>query len=166
MPVGEQAAGRSLGTIFYPARPTARIACGQLWHLFPRFLPGRGLFGNARHGFAADTMSPGEAFLARLETGEVTAAGLAAAGRSAQPQQESRPTRGVIVSGRPFGQFLTVAARAPREPPRPIRPHAGFPAVTTAPAAEARYADEVLHVFDQSPRMRNADVSCPAAWTR
>ena len=36
MPVGEQTAGGSLGTIFYPARPTARFAGGQLWHLFRR----------------------------------------------------------------------------------------------------------------------------------
>jgi hypothetical protein len=150
MPVGEQVAGRSLGTIFYPARPTARIACGQLWHLIPRSLPGRGLFRHSRNGFAADVVPPGEALLARFEAGEVAAASLAAARRSAQPQQEPGPTRGVIVPGRPFGQFLTVAAWAPRISPRPIRPHAGFPAATAAPAAEARNAGQVLHVLEKS----------------
>jgi hypothetical protein len=40
MPVGEQTARGSLGTIFYPARPTARYAGGQLWVSFADSSPG------------------------------------------------------------------------------------------------------------------------------
>src|SRR6185369_8796767 len=110
MPVGEQAAGRSLGTIFYPARPTARLACGQLWHLFPRFLFGRGFFRDqvcclargARSRFGAQLVLPREIFLLRFEAREITAANRAAAGTGAKSQQQSRPTWSVIAIRRPF----------------------------------------------------------------
>jgi len=72
MPVGEQTAGGSLGTIFYPARPTARYAGGQLWHLFRRFLPGRGLSG--RSDFP-NLMPPRESSFAGLKGCEVAPAG-------------------------------------------------------------------------------------------
>jgi hypothetical protein len=75
MPVGEQTAGGSLGTISYPARPTARYAGGQLWHLFCRFLSGRGL---SCHPDFPNPMPARESSLAGLEGGEVAPAGFTA----------------------------------------------------------------------------------------
>jgi len=83
MPVGEQTARGSLGTIFYPARPTARFAGSQLWHLFRRFLPGRGLSDRPN---LPSLMPPREFFLAALEAGEVTPAGFTAHRSRAQAQ--------------------------------------------------------------------------------
>jgi len=80
-----------LEPFFYPARPTARFACGQLWHLFPRFLSGRGLFADQslrlargrRRRFGAQLVLPIEVFLLRLEAREITSANRATPGTGA-----------------------------------------------------------------------------------
>jgi hypothetical protein len=172
MPVGEQAAGRSLGTIFYPARPTARFARGQLWYLFPRFLPGRGLSSQhcclllwrSRNCFGTNLVAPGEIFFPGSKAGEITAAGRAAVRCGAKAQQEARPCGRIIVVHRPFGQFLPVATGTARVPPGPVRPGAGFPAAVAATAAQTRNAHQVLQVFAQPLRMGDAYVPCPAVW--
>jgi|SRR6476646_2877991 len=151
MPVGEQAAGRSLGTIFYPARHTARLARGQLWHLIPRFLHGRGLSNHSRfrgcddvlgdaRTFFANLVTPGKFLFSPFEAGEIAAAGWAAVGVGAQAQQKPRPSRRIIVMLLPFCQFLTIAAGTTRVPPGAFRPDAGFPAIIATAAAEARNA--------------------------
>ena len=174
MPVGEQAAGGSLGTIFYPARPTARFACGKLWYLFPRFLPGRGLLTYRHRGsvawrwlpwFGANLVAPIERSSLRLETGEITAARRTTAGTGAESQQQKRPTGRVIVLGCPFGQFLPVAAGTTRIFPRSVRPEAGFPTATAAAAADDRKAHKTLEELDQPLRLGNADLPSPAVRT-
>src|SRR5665213_1435323 len=115
MPVGEQAAGGSLGTIFYPARPTARFACGQLRHLFPRSLPGRGVSSRhcgailgslwslrSRNWFCSNLVTPLEISSRRFKGGEITATSRTAPWTRPDPQQESRPTLRVIVLHRPL----------------------------------------------------------------
>ena len=177
MPVGEQAAGRSLGTIFYPARLTARIASGQLWHLIPRFLHGRGLSSHrdlpvcnhllwrSRSCFGANLVAPGETFLPGFEAGEITTAGRAAMRSRAQAQKESRPARRIVEVLHPGGQFLTVAAWATRVPPGSIRPDAGSPAMVAAAAAKLRNTDPTLQVLAQTVPMGNAHIPRPAART-
>jgi hypothetical protein len=141
MPVGEQAAGGSLGTIFYPARPTARSARGQLRHLFPRFLYGRGL--SSQHGvrlfrdcrvwrawhLATHLVAPRESIPPGFEAGEITAAHRAAMRTGPETQKKPGPPGRIIVVLHPAGQFLPIAAGAARVPPGSIRPNAGFPAV-------------------------------------
>src|SRR5580658_3963429 len=153
MPVGEQAAGRSLGTIFYPARPTARFARGQLWHLFLRFLSGRGL--SSQHGailiwtraagywrtcFDANLVAPREISPLDLEAGEITAAGRAAEGTGAEAQQDPCPSGRIIVVRGPFGKFLAVTPGTARVPPGSVGPDAGLPAVVAAAATKIRNA--------------------------
>ena len=177
MPVGEQAAGRSLGTIFYPARPTARFASGQLWHLIPRFLHGRGLSSHSdlrirhrlircsRSCFDPHLVTPGEALLPRFEAGEITAAGRAAVRSRAEAQQKSRPARRIVEVLHPTGQFLPVAAGTTRVSPGSIRPDAGLPAMAAAAAAKLRNTHPALQVLAQSVRVGDAYVPCSAAWT-
>jgi hypothetical protein len=172
MPVGEQAAGGSLGTIFYPARRTSRFARGQLWHLIPRFLPGRGLsaqpgirlLGASRHRFRANLMTPGETLLPGFEAREIAAAGLAPVCGGAQAQQPARPARRIIVVLVPFGKFLPIAARTACIPPRPARPYTRFPAVVAAPAANSGNAHQALQILAQPTRAGDADFPSPAAW--
>ena len=173
MPVGEQAAGRSLGTIFYPARLTARFARGQLRHLFPRFLPGRGLSGQQgcppiwdfKTCLGTSLVAPGEPSLLGSEGGKIAPAGRAAEGTGAEAQQESGPSRRTIVLGYPTSQFLPVAAGTTRVFPGSVRPDTGFPAALAAPAAKRRNADQTLQVFAQAPGLRHAHFSRPTAWT-
>src|SRR5579859_6412944 len=177
MPVGEQAAGGSLGTIFYPARPTARCASGQLWHLIPRFLSGRGLSSHrdlpvpnilvwrSRSCFDTKLVAPEKFCLARSEAGEITAAGRAAVGPGAEAQQKPRPPWRIIEVLIPFGQFLPVAAGTTCVPPGPVGPDTGFPAVVAAAAAQARNSHHVLQELGQSQRTGDAHVPCPAVWT-
>src|SRR2546423_13448377 len=114
MPVGEQAARRSLGTIFYPARFTTRCARGKLWYLFPRSLPGRGLFGRYRcllilsslSRFHPGIMAPGKVLLARFKRREIAAAGRAAAGLGSYAQQKPYPSSGIVVLHGPRSKFL------------------------------------------------------------
>lgn len=172
MPVGEQAAGGSLGTIFYPARPTARVARGQLRYLFPRFFHGRGLSshrglrsGRSRNNCGSNLVSPGETFLQGFEAGEIAATCRAAVSSGAEPQQEPGPSRRIIVVLLPFAQFLPVAAGTPRVPPGTVGPHAGFPSVVAAAAAELRNAHETLQVIAQAVRAGDAHIPSPAART-
>ena len=177
MPVGEQAAGRSLGTIFYPARPTARAARGQLRHLIPRFLYGRGLSSHSdllvrdplirRSGSCFDThlVTPGEIFLPGFEAGEITAARRAAVWSRPETQQNLRPAWRIVEVLHPASQFLPVTARATRVSPGPARPDAGLPALVAAAAAKLRNAYPALQVLAQSVWTGDAHVPCPAART-
>ena len=135
--------------LFYPARPTARFACCQLWHLIPRFLPGRGLFRDnggllpgrpvalrSRKWFGSDLVTPLEISPCRFKAGKIAAAGRAAPGARADAQQESRPAGRVVVLHGPLRQFLPVAAGTTRVSPGSVRPDAGFPAGVAAAAAE------------------------------
>ena len=173
MPVGEQAAGGSLGTIFYPARLTARFACGQLRHLFSGSLHGRGLLtyrGSplvqcSPHRFGTNLVTPGETFLLRLEAGEIAAAGRATPRSSAEAQQKPRPAGWVIAMGCPFGQLLAVAAGAARISPGAIGPDAGFPAAAAAPATQRRNSQKTLEALHQSLGSGKSRVSRPTMWT-
>ena len=87
-------------------------------------------------------MPPREPLLAFAEAGEVAAAGRATVRRSAQPQQHTRPARGVIILLAPGGKFLAIAARAARIFPGAVLPHAGFPARAAAPAPQGILTDQ------------------------
>ena len=178
MPVGEQAAGRSLGTIFYPARHTARFARGQLWHLILRFLPGRG--ASSQHdglrigkslvwclhtSFHTHLVMPGETRSPGSEACEVAAASRAAMGSSAETQQESRPARRTIVVRLPPGEFLPVTFGATREHPGPLRPDAGLPSIVAAAAAELRDTQQTLEEFAQPALVGDTYIPCSTDWT-
>lgn len=161
---------------FYPARPTARLACCQLWHLIPRFLPGRGLFRHSLlpggpvglpwpNWFGSHLVTPLEIPTHRFKAGEVAAAGWAAPWAGADAQQESRPAGWPIILHPPFRQFLPVAAGTTRVFPGSVRPDAGFPAGVATPAAQTRDAQEVLEVLNCPYELGDAHVAGSAFWT-
>lgn len=120
---------------FLSRPPYRRFARGQLRHLIPRFLYGRGASGRFLPYLRSNLVAPRECLSRRPKIREIAAAGLAAVCASAQPQQETRPPGRVIASFLPLGELLPVTLRTARVAPGTVRPDAGFPTVAAAAAA-------------------------------
>src|SRR5579883_808583 len=109
-------------------------------------------------------LSPRHPVPARAKAREVAAARRAAVRGRAEPENQPRPERRMVILLAPRSQVLPIAARAAREFPRAIKPDAGFPARAAAAAAQRIYSKNCPAIFAEASLVRHTYISCSALW--